>query len=133
MKKIIIILISSSFLFACCCYPHISCKLVDKSLQANVSIIKKIIAMNDSKIFAPKIAKLNNYLFKIYYTDKKINQLTKNISSLKKIQALYLKEINFNLQKQNKLLFLLNKIKLLKTKNQILLNKIKLKDILNDK
>jgi len=133
MKKSIIILLFSSSLFACCCHPHISCIPVDKSLQTSIAIIKRLIAMNDSKIFAPKVKELNDYLFKIYNIDKQINQLTKDIVSLKKIQALYLKEVNFNLQKQAKLLFLLNKVKLLKTKNQTLLSKKELESISNDR
>ena len=106
-KKFFFFLFLLNNLYACCCCPKISCKSVAITTKTTSLSAKKILAINDSKIFAMNLKKINSVLNEINEIENDLIKYRDYLNALKFSQLLILKQINENLKQINSLKYLL--------------------------
>jgi len=106
-KKFFFFLFLLNNLYACCCYPKISCKSVAITTKTTSLSAKKTLAINDSKIFAVNLKKINSVLNEINEIENDLIKYRDYLNALKFSQLLILKQINENLKQINSLKYLL--------------------------
>ena len=132
-KKFFFFLFLLNNLYACCCYPKISCKSVAITTKTTSLSAKKILAINDSKIFAMNLKKINSVLNEINEIENDLIKYRDYLNALKFSQLLILKQINENLKQINSLKYLLINAYLNVHKTIDIYNKIYLYRLITEK